>query len=200
MRCPPDGVYLPMGAVGRASHSWWAMIILICVDMTIFGSFLFAHLHVSMASDVCPPAGAALPAAPWPWAVSALLLAGSALVAYARRRLDAARGQRLVRGLVILGMLCMAGSLAAMLAGHRLAGLDPTAQAWSATVSALLFYQAFHAVVLLLMGGYVCVRSWSGKLRPAARATLDNTALLWHCVTVQGLVATGLVHLLPLWL
>ena len=32
------------------------------VDATIFASLAFAHVHVSMAPDVCPPPGAALPA------------------------------------------------------------------------------------------------------------------------------------------
>jgi cytochrome c oxidase subunit I+III len=48
-----------------------------------------------------------------------------------------------------------------------------------------------------VMGGYVLARSWSGKLAPQARTTLDNTALLWHYTTAQGLVAAALVQGLP---
>lgn len=48
------------------------------------------------------------------------------------------------------------------------------------------------------MGLYVCARSWSGKLRPDAHATLDNTVLLWHYVTLQGLAGMGVIHLMPL--
>ena len=54
--------------------------------------------------------------------------------------------------------------------------------------------------VLLVMGGYVLARSWSGRLRQDARATLDNTALFWHYVTVQGLAGMALVRLLPQWM
>ena len=41
---------------------WLALIVLIAVDMTIFVSLLYTHVHLAMASDVCPPPGAALPA------------------------------------------------------------------------------------------------------------------------------------------
>ena len=67
-------------------------------------------------------------------------------------------------------------------------------------VAALLAWQAFHAIVLLLTGGYVLARSLTGKLRDDARATIDNAALLWHYVTVQGIAGTLVVHLLPSWL
>ena len=193
------GVYLPVGAAGRASHSWWAVVVLIAVDMTIFASFVFSHLHVAMAADVCPPPGAALPAARWPLGAAVLLVAGSLLMAGAVRALRASepRGQRLLRALVLLAMACTGGAFALDLAGHLQSGLDPRAQAWSATVGMLLGYQGFHVAVLLLMGSYVLARSWSGRLQPAARATIDNTLLMWHCVTAQGLLAALAVQLAP---
>jgi len=100
-------------------------------------------------------------------------------------------------------LLAMAGSIGAIaldLAGHAQAGLSPRDQAWSATVAALLAWQGLHALVLLVMGSYVMARSWAGVLRPDARATLDNTALMWHYVTVQGLAGMALVRLLPQWI
>lgn len=64
-------------------------------------------------------------------------------------------------------------------------------------MAALLAWQGLHAVVLIVMGGYVLARSWSGRLLPEARATLDNTALMWHYTTAQGLAAAVLVQGLP---
>lgn len=80
------------------------------------------------------------------------------------------------------------------------ANLSPRATAWGATIGALPGWQGFHALVLVLMGGYLLARIATGRLRTDARATLDNTALMWHYVTVQGLVAMGLVRGLPGWL
>ena len=187
-----DAVVLPVGARGPASHAWWAMVLLLCVDGSIFASLLFTHLHVSMAADVCPPPGASLPALAWPATSALLLLAGSAALAWARRRLDRFPSQHGLRALVVLAMLLAVGGTAVDIAGH--AGLAPTAEAWSASVAALLAWQGLHACLLVLCGGYLLARSWRQHLRRDARATLDNVALLWHYATVQSLLAMGLVQ------
>ena len=57
--------------------------------------------------------------------------------------------------------------------------------------------QAFYAALLVLMGLFTVARSLAGKLDAARRATFDNTAILWHYTTVQGLVGLGLVHFFP---
>ena len=195
-----DHVALPVGARGGATHSWWAMVVLICVDASIFASLLFAHLHVAMASDICPPAGAALPPAIWPMTSALLLLLGSGAMAWATSRVAPGRPQTLLRALVAVATLCVLAASAIDLAGQLQAGLSPVAQAWSATVAALLAWQGFHAIVLLLTGGYVLARSLTGKLRDDARVTIDNATLLWHYVTAQGIAGTLVVNLLPSWL
>ena len=192
-----DGVWLPTQLAGRHSHSWWAMVILLCVDASVLASMAFAHLHVSMAADICPPAGAALPALAWPVASVALWLAGSAALAWARRRFGRQAGQAGLRVAVVLALACAVGGCVLAVAGHADAGLDPRADAWSATVAALLAWQVFHIAVLVLMGGYLLARSLTGALRPRARATLDNTVLFWHYVTAQGIVCAVLVQALP---
>ncbi|WP_143684876.1 cytochrome c oxidase subunit I [Variovorax sp. KK3] len=194
------GVQLPVGSSHwKNSHSWWAMIVLLAVDMTVFACFAYSHLHVSMAADVCPPPGAALPPVQRALASGALLLAGSLALGLAARRLreaDATR-QRGLRALVVVAMLCALAGFGIDLDGHRQAGLNPSAEGWSASVALLLAYQGFHMVVLMLMGSYLLVRSWTGRLQPSARATLDNTAPMWHGTTAQGLIALLLVQALP---
>jgi cytochrome c oxidase subunit I+III len=50
------------------------------------------------------------------------------------------------------------------------------------------------------MAGYVIARSFAGRLRVDARATLDNTALFWQYVVVQGVATVVLVRWLPQWM
>ena len=193
------GVHLPVVATGRNSHSWWATVVLVAVDMTIFSSLVFSHLHLAMAAEVCPPPGAAQPALQWPLLSALLWLAGSGGIACAGRLLDDPRPerQRALRWLTALALCCAFGALAVDLASHRVAGLDPRDEAWSATVGMLLGYQGFHALVLLFAGGFVLARSWGGRLQPMARAPLDNTRLLWHCATAQGVLGALIVQAAP---
>ncbi|MBC7501026.1 MAG: cytochrome c oxidase subunit I [Herminiimonas sp.] len=198
-----DDVTLPIGAVGTASHSWWATIIMLVVDGTIFASLVFAYIHISMRlPDICPPAGAALPSPLWTWLSCALLASGSACMLLARRRMDHApeSSQRLLRLAIMAALACMVGAFAADFHGHSQAGLDPVAQAWSATVGALIGYQGLHIVTLALIAAYLCARSWCGHLTTSSRATLDNTVLIWHYTTLQGLAAAFAINVVPLWM
>ena len=201
-----EGVVLPVGAGHWSrSHSWWAVIVLVAVDMTVFACFVYAHLHVAMAADVCPPPGAALPAWRWPLA-SALLLAGAVALLWGATRSLAtpmrggANGQGAqprLRLLVALALGAVVVSFVLDFIGQASAGLDPDAQAWSATVATLLGYQGLHVLVLLLMGGLLLVRSWSGLLQPGARASLDNILPMACGVAAQGLLGALAVQLAP---
>jgi cytochrome c oxidase subunit I+III len=192
-----DRVWLPVGAIMTASHSWWATVIMLVVDATIFAAFLFAYIHVSMLLQVCPPPNAALPASWWPWLSCGLLLCGSVLFEIARRRMHDGGTQTWLRVCVIGAVVATSAAFAMDFTGQSRAGLDPTAQAWSATVAVMLAYQGFHVVVLALAGGYVLARSFAGRLSASSRGTLDNTALIWHYTTLQGCVAAFAVNVLP---
>jgi cytochrome c oxidase subunit I+III len=188
-----DTLTLPVGATGSASPSWWATMIMLVVDGTIFASFVFAYIHTSMRLTVCPPPNAALADPLWPLLSAALLLAGSALVALARR----AVGKKIMPLLVLAALACLAAAFACDFNGHRLAGLDPARQAWSATVAAMLAYQGLHVVGMALAGLYLCARAWRGHVTARSRATLDNTALMWHYTTLQGIAASAAIQLVP---
>jgi cytochrome c oxidase subunit I+III len=187
---------LPLTAQRRCrSHSFWAMWLLLLVDASIFASLAFSHLHLSMQLEVCPPPGAALPQGQGIWLSPLLLLGGSLLVELGRLALSAERA-RMLRGALLLAMGCAGTALGLELMQQVQAGLAPRAQAWSASVAALLAWQWFHLALLLLVGAYLWLRSAAGLLRIQARASLDNSALLWHYVTVQGLAGLLLVRAL----
>ena len=189
-----EGVALPVGATGARSHSWWGTVILLLVDATVFASLAFAHVHVAMKLAVCPPPGAALPPGAWSMAALALWVA-SAVCAEFCRRLGPPASQRGRVGRIALVAVALALALAAaaaQLAPPAVAGISPRADAWSATLAALLAYQALHTVVLVLMGAYLAARFAAGHVRPDARATLDNVALFWAWSGMQGaLIAAG---------
>jgi cytochrome c oxidase subunit I+III len=179
-----ENVVLPVGATGVRSHSWWATVILLVVDATIFASFLFAHIHTAMRLDVCPPPGNSLPATAWGWAACGALAAGSLLMEWARRQ-PAHGWQRLA---FALAFACMLVGVSAQVGSHVAAGLDPVTTAWGATVAAMLAYQGLHGVLLAILAAYLWLRSWCGRLTATNRATLDNCTLVWHYATLQGVV------------
>jgi cytochrome c oxidase subunit I+III len=206
-RAPPqaaakvaDDVALPVGMTGPASHSWWATLIMLVVDGSIFASFVFAYIHISMRLEVCPPPGARLPEPLWPLLSCGLMLASSALIVYARSGVRLAPGapQGGLRLAIVLAIACMTAAFGCDFYSQQLARLDPTAHAWGATVATMLAYQGSHVLLLAIIAAYLCARSWSGKLTPSSRGTLDNSALIWHYTTLQGLAGAVAVYLVPL--
>jgi len=191
---------LPVNAVGMRTHSWWAVVILLIVDATICASFAFAHVHVSLMSDVCPPAGARLPDLLFD-TTSVVAWLGSALLLEIARRwnvADTSTRSNVVFGIVVALALTGTGiGFAANAWGHLDAGLEPKANAWSATVMTLVSYQGLHVVVITLMAIYLIARFASGRLRPDARATLDNIVLFWQYAAVQGAVIVVAIQALP---
>ena len=195
-----DTCRLPIGAVGLRSHSWWATLVLVVVDASIFASFLFAHLHVSLLAEVCPPPGARLPELGLIGRAMGMALPSAMLIALLAARRP---GVWLLRGkfgfavLLTLALGLAAASFSAGWAAHDAAGLSPRANAWSATVAALLAWQGFHVAVLAVMAAYLLARRLSGRLLLGQRATLDNIALFWHSTLLQGVLALALVQGLP---
>ena len=77
------------------------------------------------------------------------------------------------------------------------AGLAPDRHAYEATVATFIGVQAVTAAAVLIMALYTLARSWRGLLDQTRRVTLDNTMLLWHYTVAQGVLALGLVHMIP---
>ncbi|WP_119459220.1 cytochrome c oxidase subunit I [Rhodospirillaceae bacterium SYSU D60014] len=194
------GITLPVYVTGSTSHSWWAMVVLLLVDGSIFASLIFAYFFLwTVNPGTWPPEGVELSSLLWPAAAAALFAASSAAIAYASRALAAAerRGQWPMRIALTLGVPLMIAALAIALYDQWQAGLRPSEHAYGAAIYVLLGYQGFHVAVLLLMAGYTLARSVCGLLDPVRRATFDNTMLLWHYMVGQGLVALAVIHLFP---
>jgi len=191
-----DGVRVPVGATGAASHSWWATVILVVVDTTVFASMAFAHVHVAMRADTCPPAGAALPDGAGVALACAAFALSAALVAWSMRALPARVPGAARMAVVWLPAATLAvGGFALLAAAHAAAGLVPRANAWSATVAALLSYAGLHALLMVVFAAYLVARAAARLVTPRQRASHDNVALLWWCACAQAAATAVLPHL-----
>ena len=193
------GIELPLNTPGPVSHSWWAMIVLILVDATVFASLLFGYFYLwTVSRDTWPPAGMSLPAWGWPIVAAALWLASSAGIAAARRMLARKGRQHWPFTFALLfAILMMCCALAVDVYSHWQTGLDPRHHAYGAVIYAALAYQGLHVFILFVMAVYTLARLWRGLLDRARRVTFDNTRLLWHYMVGQGVVGLIAFHAMP---
>jgi cytochrome c oxidase subunit I+III len=194
------GIRLPVYLTGPASHSWWAMMVLIMVSGSLFGSLLFAYLFLwTVSPDVWPTGRDELPAVAWALASAILLLASGGCVAYISRRLKSGAAYRHwpVAFAISVGIVLLAASLGLDFYGQWMTGLRPHETAYGAVVYTIVGLQGQFVVVVAAMGFYTIARSRSGLLNAQRRATFDNTMLLWYYTVAQGLIGLALAHSFP---
>jgi cytochrome c oxidase subunit I+III len=187
------GVRLPVYAAGPTSHSWWAMVVLILVDATVFASLVFSYFYLAHSNVAWPPAGVLLPDTRWPVLAALAYGASVVLLIVSHRALtSSARGWF---------RLSLAATFVAMLAAYGLdwwgllaAGLRPAEHAYGAVVYAVAAWQGVHILALFIMVAYTLARSWCGLLDSERRVTFDNTRLFLLYGAVQGLAGLALVH------
>ncbi|MDS1139737.1 cbb3-type cytochrome c oxidase subunit I [Pusillimonas sp. SM2304] len=190
------GVRVPVSCRGSASHSWWAMIMLIMVCTSIFSSLMFAYLFLWTTSPGMWPDPARLPAAAFPLASACLLLGSSAVLAWLGRRLGQSRQKGLCLGMPVALLMLLA---AVGLEGHAQwqAGLRPQDSGYAAAVYAVVGLLGVLTTALCYMGVFTMARSLAGRLSPARRACYDSTMIFWHYTVAQGLLSLGLIHGFP---
>jgi cytochrome c oxidase subunit I+III len=195
------GIMLPVYWVGPASHSWWAMVVLLLVAASLFLALVFSYLYLWSASpEVWPAAsGQQLPALAWPLASAAAFIASSAAMLAAARFLGKAEqaGNWPARVGILVAACALSAALVTDFQGHWQSGLRPEASSYGALVYTAVALEGQLAVTGVIMALYTLARSAAGKLTAQRRATFDNTMLLWHYTVAQGLASLLLIHGFP---
>jgi cytochrome c oxidase subunit I+III len=189
-----SGVELPDHMIGSRSHSWWAMVVLILVDATIFVSLLFAFFYFWTISAVWPVPPFEIPSLMRSVGAASLWMLTSACVAFGTRRLNKGTGGSALCATIVAAIVLMMGAFVATLEVVSTANAGPSEHAYGAVIYSLLAWQGLNAVLMLLMGGYTVARILAGLLDARRRNTFDNTRLMWHYTVVQGIVALAVMQ------
>ena len=194
------GIILPVNVTGPTSHSWWAMIVLLLVGGSLFTLLVFSYFFLWMSNPGrWPPGDLDIPGLTWPAVAGAFYAFGSGAILLADRMLTKIpeRGAWPFRCATAVAMPLLAAGFAVDIAGHWQSGMGPADHSYGAIVYMFSSLQGFYVGLLVIMAAFVLARSFAGKLNGMRRATFDNTMLLWHYVTVQGLVGLAVVSLFP---
>jgi cytochrome c oxidase subunit I+III len=189
------GIKLPDYVSGAQSHSWWAMVVLMLVDGSVFANLVFAFFYLwTIAPRGWPPAGMEIPGLTISILCATLWAASSGIFGLANRALSGSSSRLLSSTAVLIAMLLMWAAFA--LNTHALLSTDvrPDAHAYGAVIFTMLAWQGLHVFLLTLMAGYTLARSWAGLLDRERRNTFDNTRVMWHYSVAQALVALVVMH------
>jgi cytochrome c oxidase subunit I+III len=186
------GIQLPVSIAGPRSHGWWATVVLILVDATIFACLVFSWFFLRRDE--------AWPVAPLPPATGVALLAmlawlcSSLALEWGNYRLGKGGRTGLAITIAIIVSLALGATAWWMSATPLLeAGIEPDASAYGAIAWTQLAYQAFHGLMLLALAIFVLLRVATKLLDTQHRASWDSLRLLWHYGAAQGVVIVALL-------
>ncbi len=187
---------LPTQASARNAPGWWALLIALLIDGSLFASLVFSYFYLWLDAPVWPPASSSIGGWLWPLLALGLLAASEPVVSWARKRGLEGRlqAQQLALGAAIaLG----AGFLVAHLIALSQALGAPQEHAYSSVAWTLAGFHAVHLVVAILALVFVWLRARRGYGGPHRHLETRVAAGLWRYVVGQGIVAWAVVHLFP---
>jgi cytochrome c oxidase subunit I+III len=185
------GIDLPVAATGPRSHGWWATVVVMLVDATIFACIVFSYFFLWPPTPAPAATGTAL-LAMLGWMGSSLALE------WGNHRLRRGGAWRAwMTAAIVVSLVLGAIALGLTFAPQLAAGVDPSATAYGAIVWTQLCYQAFHTLALLLLAGFVLARLAARLLDGRRRAAWDSLRLLWHYGAAQGVLIIALLEFVP---
>jgi cytochrome c oxidase subunit I+III len=183
------GISLPTYMSGRHSQSWWAVIVLLMVAVSLYACLMFSYLYLWIVSpDI------------WPQTATPLhlsLLSATALVlsSFIVSRANAGVGKNGDCKMLWFAIPLLSFGLAVNIYANG--SLSPSSSAYAAIVCAMLIVDGFFVLCTLILAFFALARDIAGRLTERRRVTFDNARLFWHYTVLQSLVGLTLIHGFP---
>jgi len=188
------GVSVPPHTEVTSTPPWWALVMALIADGTLFTSLLFGTFYLWIAATNWPPAVA--PGTNLPLSLVCVLALVVAAVG-ARGSLRVVADGRSPRGWIALTALALVGAIAAV--AGLIGGITPrpAEHAVGATAAALLGFIGIHAGIGLAFLLSNVLRIGAGRISSIRIVDLRLTRLWLDYSAVTGAIAIGLVLALP---
>jgi cytochrome c oxidase subunit III len=195
-----DAVQANLGVpVGRGrSLVWWAMVMAILTEGTLFALLLFVYYYLFSLAPEWPPGGIRPPELLVVSIRTALLLASSATMSVAERAIRRGRSG-ITRAFMVLTFLLGA----VFLAGHVEEMLRlPGEYTWSTNAYGSLFYMivnfhGLHLAVGLILLAFTYAALARGRYTADDHEGLKVAGMYWHFVDVVWVFVFPTLYLVP---
>ncbi|WP_081770027.1 cytochrome c oxidase subunit I [Luteimonas huabeiensis] len=190
------GLTLPSQYACRNAPGWWALVIALLIDGSLFASLVFAYFYLWLGTPAWPPAGIAV--GPWGPPLLALALLGALAAAAAW----AGRAVRAPSPATIAAPHLAAAALGAAFVGAHAWALAgpvgaPQAHAYASVVWTLAGFQLVHVAIAALISLFVAARARAGFVRAERPLEARVAAGFWRYTVGIGAVAWIVIHLFP---
>jgi heme/copper-type cytochrome/quinol oxidase subunit 3 len=195
MNAEPGDIALPRAS----SNGWWAMVLLIATEATLFAVLLASYFYVRFGTEgAWPPDGIADPKL-LRAAVMTAILAASSLCVHAGES-GVRRGSRraLVAGLGA-GFLLGLGFLALQIWETQAVSEEftPRTDAYGSLFFTITGAHAAHLAAGLLLLAWIQARAWWRAYTPSRHLGVQMSAVYWHFVVALQVAIFAVLYLSP---
>lgn len=181
-----DVGHLPTLVSGRSATVWWAMILMIAIEATVFGTLIASFLYLSLFEPAWPPPGVDLPKLALPTINTGVLLLSSVSMRYGDRGMMHGSVRRLlvgISGAIALGVLF----LVLKVVEYSTVDYHWDDHAYGSIVWLIIGFHSLHVLSLVLKSLVVAAIAWRGYFDAHRYLGVQVNGLYWHFVVLVWL-------------
>lgn len=190
---------LPTRITSQRSPMWWAMVLLVVIETTVFASLITSYMYLRLNAPEWPPPQIPLPGLLLPGINTLVLLTSSIAVYWAGRGLQQGNIRNLKIG------LCAGVLLEVVFFIVKLVEAQGFGYGWSTTAYASIFWSisglhTIHVIVAILMTGPAAFLALRGYYTKELRLGVQVVSIYWQFVAVIWIPVAFTLYLVPRWL
>jgi heme/copper-type cytochrome/quinol oxidase subunit 3 len=190
---------LPTDVAGSRSPGWWAMILVIMTEATLFASFLASYFYLQSNAASWPPDDIKPPELLLP-IVGTIILIGSSLPMWWADRSIARGNTTQLRVCLILGFILGVSFLGIQVYEYAHEDFGFADNTYSSLFFTITGAHGLHVLIGLVMNAYIILRAFLGHFSARRRLAVQNVVMYWHFVDAAWIFVFASLYLSPRWL
>lgn len=190
---------LPTLLTGAGAPIWWAMIVLVAIETTVFATLISSYLYLRFAAPAWPPEGIPEPGLLLPIINTGVLLASSVAVFWGANGIKKGDLRRLKIGIGI-GIVMEVVFFAIKLVLSSGLGYGFTTHAYGSIFSVIDRFHTMHVLVAILMASVAEVLAFRGYFSQQRRLGIEAVNIYWQFVAIIWIPVFIVLFLVPRYL
>lgn len=189
---------LPVFLAGKQSPVWWAVILLVAIEITVFATLISSYFYLGLMLPEWPPPGVEPPDLMLPLVNTGVLLVSTLMVYIASRGIKQGKQRQLK---IALGVAVLMETVFFVIKILVSGGIE---HSWDDHVYASIFWMinrlhTGHVLVAILMGMVAEVLALKGYFTQDRRVGIDIVNIYFQFVAFVWLPVLLVLFLLPRW-
>lgn len=176
-----DVSHLPNLVHGSRGTLWWAMVLLLAIEGTVFGTLIAGYFYLRMGEPAWPPPGVDAPKLLLPTVNTAILIASSIPVYLADSGIRSGNQRILVRGMAVAAAMGLT-FLALKVVEYSDVPYAWDSHAYGSIVWLIIGFHSTHVFSVVLKTMFVAVLAARGYFNAERNLGVEINGLYWHFV------------------